>query len=268
MMMRFVVIILVITAVFFAGCASSDTPAHSAQIQQTITTGTATIGTPTVTTVRQPITPVEVKTMASPVKIFSGDYHWVQYRENNTITLPPNPRYQWEYDTKLERSTGNYLDTPAIHYTITMTSDYPEWIDDNLIHTENGWITVTDRYLDASTNKFLGGTTTETIKGIPKPVTTLPANEQFSREDRPSWEMGITPFGEMNITLADSGTESVTVPAGTYPNARKYTGNFRDGTPITFLVVPGIPVPVQYQFPNKYIGGDDPFQSYELKGWG
>jgi hypothetical protein len=30
----------------------------------------------------------------------------------------------------------------------------------------------------------------------------------------------------------------------------------------------GIPVPVQYQFPNKYLDGVDPYQSYELKGWG
>ena len=80
--------------------------------------------------------------------------------------------------------------------------------------------------------------------------------------------MGIAPFGEMNINLTYQGTEPVRVPAGTYPAARKYTGNFRDGTPIAFWVAPGIPVPVQYQFPNKYLDGVDPYQSYELKGWG
>ena len=80
--------------------------------------------------------------------------------------------------------------------------------------------------------------------------------------------MGITPFGEMNITLTYEGIETVTVPAGSYSNVRKYTGNFHDGTPITFWVAPGVPVPVQYQFPNKYMDGVDPFQSYELKGWG
>ena len=80
--------------------------------------------------------------------------------------------------------------------------------------------------------------------------------------------MGITPFGEMNIILTYEGTEPVTVPAGTYPDARKYTGKFRNGTLITFWVVPGIPVPVLYQFPNKNLDGVDPFQSYELKGWG
>jgi hypothetical protein len=91
---------------------------------------------------------------------------------------------------------------------------------------------------------------------------------EHSRENNPDGEMGITPFGDLNITLTDQGTESVTVPAGTYPDARKYTGNFYDGTPITFWVAPGVPVPVQYQFPNKYLDGEDPFQSYELKGYG
>ena len=136
------------------------------------------------------------------------------------------------------------------------------------MHTTNGRIAVSDRYYDISSNKFLGGTWAETIKGIVKPVTDLPVNEQFSRDDRPTYEMGIEPFGEMNITLIYQGTESVTVPAGTYPNARKYTSKFRDGTPITFWVAPGVPVPVQYQFPNKYLDGVNPFPSYELKGWG
>jgi hypothetical protein len=101
-----------------------------------------------------------------------------------------------------------------------------------------------------------------------KPATDFQINDQFSREDRPGGYLGIEPFGEMNVTLTYKGIETVTVPAGTYSNARKYTGNFLDGTQIKFWVVPNIPVPVQYQFPNKYIDGVDPFQSYELKGWG
>jgi hypothetical protein len=46
------------------------------------------------------------------------------------------------------------------------------------------------------------------------------------------------------------------------------TGNFRDGTPVTFWVTPGVHVPIQYQYPDKYLDGEGPFQSYELKGWG
>jgi hypothetical protein len=193
----------------------------------------------------------------------------VEYRENNTVTMPPNPRFQWVFSVRAERSTANYNSSPAIHFKITATSDYPEWIGDTLVNTKNGRIEVEDSYYDASTGRILGKTMTETIKGEMKPEVDLTTYlSGYHREDSPGGYLGIDPFGEMNITLTDKGTESVSVPAGTFPNARKYTGNFRDGTKITFWVVPGIPIPVQYQFPNKYMDGVDPFQSYELKGWG
>jgi hypothetical protein len=259
---------LIITAVFFAGCTDSVAQAPSVTTPQITSTIAKNTGTPPVTTTRQPVTTVQVTATEYPVRIFTGDYRWVEYRNNNTVTMPPNPRYQWEYALKAERSSGSYKGIPAIHYKITSISDYSDWVGDKLTHTAKGRIAVSDRYYDISTNKFLGGTWAETIKGIVKPVTDLPVNEQFSREDRPTYEMGITPFGEMNITLTYEGIETVTVPAGTYSNVRKYTGNFHDGTPITFWVAPGVPVPVRYQFPNKYLDGVDPFQSYELKGWG
>jgi hypothetical protein len=262
-----IAIFLTISALFFAGCISSDIPEPSIATPHTITSPVNN-GTTAVTPAQQPSTSIQVKAKESPVRVFGADYNWVEYRNNNTVTMPPNPRYQWEYALKTERSSGSYKGIPAIHFKITSTSDYSEWVGDKLMQTTNGRIAVSDRYYDISTNKFLGGTSAETIKGIVKPVTDLPVNEQFSREDRPTYEMGITPFGEMNITLIYEGTESVTVPAGTYPGARKYKGNFCDGTPITFWVAPGVPVPVQYQYPNKYLDGENPFQSYELKGWG
>jgi hypothetical protein len=262
-----ITIFLVITAVVFAGCtdsAPSDTSVTTLQNTSTIPT---TTGTPQVTPTRQQATTADGKVIENPVKVFNGDYHWVEYRNNITQTLPPNPRYQWEQNERVERSESDYNGVPAIHYKITTTLDYPEWVGDKLIHSENGWIIVSDSYYDTLENTFLGGTSSETIKGVKKPATELPAGTSFNREEKPTGEMGITPFGEMNITLTYEGIESVTVPAGTYTDARKYTGKFRDGTPITFWVVPGIPVPVLYQFPNNYLDGVDPFQSYELKGW-
>ena len=263
-----ITILLVVVAIVFTGCTDSAPSEPSVTTPQITVTLTKTIASPAVTTARQPVTTVVVKATENMVKVFNGGYHWIEYRNNNTVTMPPNPRYQWEYDLKTERFSGNYKGVPAIHFKITSTSDYSEWVGDKLTHTANGRIAVSDTYYNISTNKFVGGTWAETIKGIVKPVTDLPVNEQFSREDKPGGEMGIEPFGEMNITLIYQCSESVTVPAGTFPDTRKYTGNFRDGTPITFWVAPGIPVPVQYQFPNKYLDGENPFQSYELKGWG
>ena len=264
-----ITILIFVIVVFFAGCSSTNRPDPSVTNPQVTATVTTTAGTPAVTPAPQPAPTFHVIATENPVMIFNGDYHWAEYRNNITQTLPPNPRYQWEYDITMERSTGKYGGSPAIHYKVTTLSDYGECCINNAVTiTKDGRIAVEDTYYDTSTNRFLGGTRAETIKGIVKPATDLSVNEPFSREDRPSYEMGITPFGEMNITLTDKGTESMTVPAGTYPAARKYTGRFRDGTPITFWVAPDIPVPVQYQFPNKYLDGENPFQSYELKGWG
>jgi hypothetical protein len=232
---------------------------------------TTTNGTPVSATSQHPTSPITPETTASPaaVRVFTGDYHWVEYRENNTVTMPPNPRFQWVFAVRVERSKGNYNGSPSIHYKITTTSDYPEWIGDSLVNTKNGRIDVEDSYYEASTDRFLGETMTETIKGKAKPAVDFNAYlSGHHREDSPGGYLGIEPFGEMNIPLSDKGTESVTVPAGTFPNARKYTGNFLDDTRITFWIMPGIPVPLQYQFPNKYLDGEDPFQSYELKSWG
>jgi hypothetical protein len=263
-----VAILWIVIAVLLAGCTGSSPSQPTITIPQITSTVIKTTVSPAVIIDRQPATTVEVKKTVNPVKIFTGDYHWVEYRENNTVTMPPNPRFQWEYALKTERTDENYKGSPAIHFKITTTSDYAEWIGDKLVRTANGRIAVSDIYYNSSTNKFLWGAWTEAIKGVSKTGDYSASYAQLSREGKPSGDMGITPFGEMNITLTDKGTDSVTVPAGTFPDARKYTGNFRDGTTITFWVVPGVPVPVQYQFPNKYMDGVDPFQSYELKGWG
>lgn len=197
-----------------------------------------------------------------------GEYRWAEYRNNFTQTLPPNPRYQWEMHERVEYSSGTYNGVPAVHDRITETGDYGEWVGDTLVTTKNGRVTVANRYFDPIAGNLLGGDMTETIKGVVQPVADIPADHRFRKEERPSCEMGITPFGGMNITLTELGAESVKVPAGTYPTARKYSGSFRDGTSITFWIAPGIPVPVRYQFPNRYLDGEDPFQSYELTGWG
>jgi len=267
--LRIVIILLVIGTIVFSGCTDSAPSEPSVTTPQTMVTITKTIPPHAITTARQPVTTVEGMVTENPVRVFLGDYHWVEYRENDTVTMPPNPGYQSVYVIRMERSTGIYESSTALHYKVTTISDYVECCINNVVTTtKDGRIAVSDTYYDISTNEFLGGNWTETIKGVLKYADYSGYYAEISRDDKPDGEMGITPFGEMNITLTDKGTESITVPAGTYPNARKYTGNFRDGTPITFWVTPGIPVPVLYQFPNKYLDGVDPFQSYELKGWG
>jgi hypothetical protein len=263
-----VTIFLVIMAVLFAGCTGKDEPVVPEQARQTIIPVSTSQGTASVTSDLQPVTTVQDTVTSSPLKVFNGEYNWAEYRENNTITLPPNPRYQWEYVIKNERSAESFMGIPAIHEKITLIGDHSEWVGEKLITTKNGFFSIADLYFEKSTNRFLGGSRAITINGIARPEENIPADEQYSREDKPGYEMGITPFGEMDILLTDLGTESVTVPAGIYPDAEKYTGKFRDGSLITFWVSSGIPVPVQYQFQNRYLGGDDPVQTFELSGWG
>jgi hypothetical protein len=264
----FFAILLVTGALVFSGCTDSAPSGPSVTTPQIASTVTGTTNSPVATVSRQPGTPAEVKATENPARVFAGDYHWVEYRKNNTVTLPPNPRYQWEYAVRAERTDDTYMGTPAIRFRITSTSDYAEWVGDKLVNTPNGQISFSDIYYDRTSDTFLGGTWTETIKGVTKIADYSAYYAWQSRDGKPGGDMGITPFGEMDVALTDKGTETITVPAGTFPDARKYTGDFLDGTRITFWVVPGIPVPVQYQFPNKYMEGTDPFQSYELKGWG
>lgn len=261
-----ITILLVIITVVFAGC--TDSPSSTTSITPQVTLAlTKTTAIPSTTITRQPATTIQIKTIESPVKIFNGDYNWVEYRLINSVTMPPNPRSQWVYDIKTERSNGPYKGTPAVRYKITSTSDYPELAGDIVTITKDGWIIVDDRYYDTSSDRFLGGTETNTIKGILKPTTDIPAY-QHNREDHPSSYTGINPFGEMNITFSYQGTESVIVPVATDPGARKFIGVFKDGTPITFWVASGVPVPIKYEFPNKYQDGVNPFDSFELMGWG
>ncbi len=256
-----ITIILVITAILFSGC-SDPVPTTSPYATQV----TATVTLPA----RQSssITP-EATTIPAGVRIFTGNYHWIEYRNNISVTMPPNPRSFWLYTIKMERSTENYKGTPTIHYKFTTISDYPELVGNTVTVTKDGRIAIHDFYYGTTTGRFLGDTMIETIKGVEKPAVNSSAYYSgHSPEDSPGGYLGIEPFGEMNISLGYLGTESITVPAGNYPDARKYLGKFKDGTSITFWVIPGVPVPVQYQYPDKYLDGVNPFQAFELKGWG
>jgi len=269
MMMKIITILLVITAIFFAGCIGSDKPVIPEQVQQTITPVSTSYGTAAMTLAPHPVTTVQATTTEPPIRIFNGEYHWVEYRENSSVTMPPNPRSSWIYNHRLERSTDIFKGTPAVHYKTTTISYSPECcINDIVTITKDGSVYVEDTWFDASTGRYLGGTLSGTIKGTARPTEVMPEDKSLIDTGSYGGWMGIMPFREVNMTLTDRGTESMTVPAGTYPDARKLTGKFHDGTSITFWVAPGVPVPVRYEFSNKYLDGEDPLEVFELKGWG
>ncbi|MFA5237417.1 MAG: hypothetical protein WC362_06130 [Methanoregula sp.] len=244
---------------------------HPAQVQQTITGGIPVTAGTTVT-VSPAATHIPAATITSSPAVSKtprlfGEYGWVEYRNNITQTLPPNPRFQREIATKIEHSFGSYNGSQALHEKITQTFDYSTLINHQLVTTKNGDVAITDRFFNISTGKLLGGSISETINGVAQPEVVFSSGE-YLRDETPTSTTGIMPFGEMTITLTDLGAEPVTVPSGTYPSAEKYTGTFHDGTPITLWIASGIPVPVQFRFSNRHLDGEDPVQTFELIRWG
>lgn len=260
--------LLVLAAVLLAGCTGPDEPAAPVLVQQTGNPPVTPAGMApkimaplTVTTI--PVIPTE-----SPVKIFRGDYHWAEYRINNTITLPPNPRYQWEYRARIQRSAETWKGILATHELVTVTGDHSYWKDGMRIVIKDGYHATEDRYYERSTKRLLGGTFRASGEGVDDPGQILPGDDVY-REDRNWGWLLISPFEEMNSPLVFRGVESVTVPAGTF-DARNYSGNFHNlsGFPLSCWVSDGIPVPVQYRIANPGLGGEDPVQTFELAGWG
>lgn len=268
--------ILIVAAVLLTGCSDTAEPGKAGNLASVSqTTPQFAQQTPDASPAVTPLqTLIPINETAIPVRIFNGEYRWAEYRENSSVTMPPNPRSSWIYYHRLERLNGSYKGSPASLERVVTISDYPECCIDNVVTiTKNGSIFIADGYSDPSTGRVLGAILSETIKGAAKPPEEYPpddAGDNVSRANGPrigGW-MGFSPFGEPDVSLTGAGTEPVTVPAGTYPDARKYHATFSDGTPITFWVAPGVPVPVRYDFPDKYLDGIDPFRSYELAGWG
>lgn len=263
-----VVVLLVLIAAVFAGCTSPSPSASPITPVQMTSATASTAGTTAPATTLQTQTTVQAGSAKNPATVFTGNYHWAEYRNNMSTTMPPNPRFQWETSNRVKRSSCTWQGNPAVCYTITQTGDYSEWAGGKLVDTKDGESILSEEIYRSDSDTLLTGTLTDTIKGIPQPPVDLTAEKQYHREDRPNGLMGISPFGEMNITLTSGGTEKIRVPAGTFPEARTYSGAFRDGCGIEFWVSDGVPVPVQYRIANKYIDGEDPVQEYELKSWG
>ena len=247
------VIALIICTASSTGCTGTSMPESQANPTQTAVNAIET----TKITATDTVT-AEPTVKPDDIKVF-GDFKRAEYRNVIEQTLVPNPRYRWETALIIERSYKSYKGSMAVYEKFTGIMDSSG--------IENGLINVYERFLDPETNNYLGGTIETTINGVMQPVSKLNADEDCLPDDEPSFVIGITPSGAADIALTYEGTESVTVPAGEYPDACKYTGYFSDGTPITFWIVHDIPVPVRYRFPNDYLEGVDPVQTFELKSW-
>lgn len=263
--------LILVSMILATGCTGTGSPSSPVTEPLTITADSTGLRNPDVPVTLQPSASTATEAVTTPVtaRIFNGEYHWAEYRINNTITLPPNPRYQWEYAARIERSYEVYNGTPAIHENVTVTGDDGEWIDGELVTTKNGFHATENTYYERSSKRFLGGIYTSSGAGRGNFSETVPEDAAYRGDHNWGWLL-VSPFEDLNMSLSHDGTDPVTVPAGTYQNARKCTGYFHDlpRFPITFWVSEGIPVPVQYRINNPDLGGEDPVQTFELRNWG
>jgi len=165
----------------------------------------------------------------------------------------------------LQKYTGT---SGKIHYCSPIIQEY---VNNVSTMVKGGWVGTQNLYYDASTGSYLGGTWSESVQGVVKKQEEYNGTAYAQRrpEDHPAGSLGIAPFGEMNISFTDEGVESVTVPYGSYPDARNYSGTYKNGMPIAFWVASGVPVPVKYQFSDwDDSDGKDPLDVFELAGWG
>jgi hypothetical protein len=235
-----IVIFLIIITGISAGCTGSVPPASSDTTPQITVAATETNQTPTTAIVAEAMTNPTAVSISKPdgelkpgdkvnsTDVFSRNYSWCEYQENVTSEMPPNGIVQRIYFSRIERTIDDYNGAPAIHY--------------KSISEGKGWNVISNHYIDTSINNQLGGTIINTRDGKIDSIENYTA-EPLNQENRP--------FGEKIHTFVYQCTESVTVPAGTFPEARKYIHYNPDNTVgCTYWFAPDIPVPVLYQYSN------------------
>jgi hypothetical protein len=241
------IILVIIMASISAGCTGSghSTPAdNTPQPTQVTMEATAILTETPGSETEEGLKPGD---KVSSATVTSNNYTWYEYLKNTTSEMPPNGVVQTFAIDKTEYSNAEYDGEPAFLVKSTHNSK------------TQGWSSISELYYDTSRRVMLCGTRIMTDKDNKIKISIYPPEEGEGGNYGYFWK---------NITLTYQGTESVTVPAGTFPNAGKYTHHFDNDFDYTYWFVPGIPVPVLSQNPNRYIVGYNGFESRELMDWG
>ena len=113
--------------------------------------------------------------------------------------------------------------------------------------------TITNIYYDTTLSNILGGTVTTIFNGQTTTIT-IPADQLSRYAGSANFQKG--------STLVYQGTETITVPAGTFVTDR-YTAMVDNGA-ATFWVANSVPVPVKYYI----LSNDGSDVTAELEAWG
>lgn len=170
-----------------------------------------------------------------------GKFNWYEYMMKSSFG---------DFNVKSEYSTASYGGVPNaryLKYTMVMGKGTAQEIT-----------TVNDLYYDGT--KFLGGHTKMTSGGQTMADTDIAAGDStYGNLDTASQ----TTSGGSNVAIVPAGTETVTVPAGTYA-CTKYTASdssYRG----TYWVAANVPVPVKMSMTDSK---GEVTGSMELVGWG
>jgi len=203
---------------------------------------TTTVPTSIITTQPTTVTPsptptgMQPGTQVSSKTVFGTGFIWYQYQllvhSNGTTT---------QADLKTEISSDQFQGTPAVHYKNTM------------VLTGQGFTIITDIYYSTSFDTILGGTVTTIMNGQTT-TTPIPPDQLRSYAGSANFQK--------ETTLVYQGTETITVPAGTFLTKR-YTASVDNGT-ATYWIADGVPVPVKYYI----LSSDGSDVTAELEGWG
>jgi hypothetical protein len=184
----------------------------------------------------------------SSATVTNNNYTWFEYRDNTTTGTPEGNIIQFEGVRRNEYSNTEYNGEPATLVKITYTS------------MTYGWSSVSEFYYDESrTWRFYG-------KIVTTRANEAPVIEEFDAEETGGGNSGF--FGK-DVMLTYLGTESVTVPAGTFSGAGKYSYYNPDNNhEFTYWFAPGIPVPVMSRSEITMFAGCYGLESHELIAWG
>lgn len=222
-----IAIILVVIAVSIAGCTSSSpaTPAAPA-------TGGAPSGGSAAPAGGS--SAPAAGSVVSGANIFGNvNYKWFEYK----MTAK-----DMSSNTKNEVFQDTYNGKAATHTKMTSTMTTPMTTT-----------TITDLYVDAS-GVSLGGHMKMISNGQTIMDQDIPPGDTSKVPKDPN--------ADKTVQYTFVGVEPVTVPAGTYPAAMKYTATIQ-GITSTYWTAPGIPM-----FVKMVIKSTDGDMTQELVGWG
>lgn len=180
--------------------------------------------------------------------VTSTNYKWITYQSTAQDALVGADT---SGTIRIDKSSDNYQGIPAILIKVAVTSSAVSPYGQTFV-TQTAY----NIYFDTTMKNVLGGTTSTSTSGTSSQY--QPLNLPISAG--PSSVL-TTSLGGLGLIIGDvpltyEGTQSVTVPAGTYSNADFYMSS-DSGVTTSYWVASGIPAKVQ-----------SPTETDILTGWG